>query len=384
MQKVIVAMSGGVDSSVAAALLKQQGFAVEGIFMKNWSPDSLQALTDCPWEQDQADAAAVCEHLGIPFRSINFEREYKERVVDYFLNEYRAGRTPNPDVMCNKEIKFAAFLQAAEELGADYIATGHYVQKEDAALLRGVDPKKDQSYFLYTLNKQQLERSLFPVGGMPKSRVRELAAEFGLPTATKKDSQGICFIGHIDLKEFLMSQITAQPGSTYLLGEGATLAERMERASIVGKHQGVMFYTIGERTGHCVDNRLYRLITGQTQVPTTYLVATDINRHALYISTEREDRDLYTRTIYLDGYYSTGGESIEDMQLTIDTLNSRPLSCQVRYQQVPVSVEKIELQEGKIKITTKEPLWAVAAGQSLVLYEGNQVVGGGVVCATVH
>lgn len=383
-QKVIVAMSGGVDSSVAAALLKEQGYAVEGIFMKNWSPDTIQSLTDCPWEQDLVDAEAVCKVLDIPFRSVNFEREYKEKVVDYFLAEYAAGRTPNPDIMCNKEIKFRVFLDQAKELGADYIATGHYVRKVDGKLWRGTGAKKDQSYFLYTLDDEQLSRSLFPVGDLPKSEVRRLAEQYALPTATKKDSQGICFIGHIDLKKFLMEQISAKSGSVYLLAEGETLKERMERATIMGKHHGSMFYTVGERMGAVVDNRLYAILTGRTDVPTTYLVIADAKRNRLYVTDQHDDKHLWTRGVYLDGYISTGRGTVEDMQLTVDVLQDRGLSCQIRYQQKPVPVDTILVEGGRIKVETAEPVWAAAAGQSLVLYEGDAVVGGGVICAIAH
>lgn len=384
MSKVIVAMSGGVDSSVAAALLKEQGFEVEGIFMKNWSPDTIQSLTDCPWEQDLVDAEAVCKVLDIPFRSVNFEREYKEKVVDYFLSEYAAGRTPNPDIMCNKEIKFRVFLEKAKELGADFMATGHYVRKVDGKLLRGVDPGKDQSYFLYTLDNEQLGRSLFPVGDLPKSQVRELAVKFNLPTAQKKDSQGICFIGHIDLKKFLMEQISAKPGEVYLLGQGDSLADRMSTAAVVGKHAGSMFYTLGERMGSTIDNGLYKAVTNNVDIPHTYLVAVDAEHNRLYVSGEHDDKHLWTQAVYLDGYMSTGGRGGEVDKSTINVLVNRPLSCQIRYQQKPALVSKITLEDGKVKVETSDPLWAVTPGQSLVLYEGDEVVGGGVICATVR
>jgi tRNA-uridine 2-sulfurtransferase len=374
-EKVVVAMSGGVDSSVAAALLQEQGFVVSGMFMKNWSPEDNQSLTDCPWEQDQADAAAVCQHLGIPFRSINFEKEYRERVVDYFLREYAAGRTPNPDIMCNKEIKFAAFLKAAHEMGADYIATGHYARIEQRdgryRLLRGVDASKDQSYFLYTLRQEQLSRALFPLGELKKSEVRDLATRFDLPTAQKKDSQGICFIGHIDLKKFLMEHIAAKPGLTYLAAEykeGEALEARLARSLVVGKHQGAMFYTLGERAGAVVDNGCYRAFTGGADVPPLYVLAKDAEKNALYVTAQADDRHFFTQRILLEGWepsdVSPGGTQ-----------------AQVRYRQQNLpEVEAVEVQEdGRVEVRTLVPLQAVAAGQSLVLYDGEAVAGGGII-----
>ena len=381
--KVIVALSGGVDSSVSAALLKEQGHQVEGVFMKNWVPLNEQSLTDCPWEQDQADAEAVCKHLDIPFRSINFEHEYREKVVEYLLREYAAGRTPNPDVMCNKEIKFAAFLDVALQQGADCIATGHYAQLENGRLLRGVDPGKDQSYFLYTLNKQQLNPVIFPVGGYKKSEVRALATKFGLPNQSKKDSQGICFIGHLDLKEFLQEEIGRKPGPLFLLPEyveGMTLEEREWAAKPVGDHLGVAFHTIGERMGHYLDNRLYRNVRGTTQVPSTFAVSKDSTHNRVYVTERHDDPHLFTRTFQVNDVIVTGHEPGTSF---IDVLGEpESLLCQIRYQQPPVGVTSIESFEHGFQVVLTEPVWGVAIGQSAVFYRVNQCIGGGIVCAT--
>jgi tRNA-specific 2-thiouridylase len=375
MKKVIVAMSGGVDSSVAAALLQRQGFEVEGMFMKNWSPDSIQGLTDCPWEEDQADAAAVCEKLGIPFRSINFEKEYKERVVDYFLAEYAAGRTPNPDVMCNKEIKFKAFLAEAEKMGADLIATGHYAQKleKDGRLYvgRGMDAGKDQSYFLWNLNQDQLARTIFPLGELPKSEVRKLAEEFGLPTAKKKDSQGICFIGHIDLKKFLFEHLTSQPGEVFLLSpyeSGRGLDERLQKADLIGRHRGSIFHTIGERAGELIDNGLYRKLRNGQDVPPVYVLYKDTASNRLYLTDDAKDPQLSSGQLVLEQWHLNEGDKSES------------LTCQVRYQQREViEIQSISKEGNDVRVSVSPALWAVAPGQSLVIYNGSRLVGGGVV-----
>ena len=373
-------MSGGVDSSVAAALLQEQGYEVSGVFMKNWSPESVQSLTDCPWEQDQADAEAVCAKLGIPFRSINFEREYKERVVDYFLAEYAAGRTPNPDVMCNKEIKFKAFLKAAEDMGADFIATGHYARTDaQHRLLRGYDRSKDQSYFLYTLGEAQLARTLFPLGELTKPEVRLLAERFELPTAKKKDSQGICFIGHIDLKKFLMEHITSQPGEVRLLpvfSRGLTFAERCAAAAVVGRHEGVAFYTVGERAGQTIDNGLYKKATGLDVAP-LYILDKNVVENTLYVTADSNDEHFEVSRLWLTEWHTTGGAEVKEWDPN--------LVCQVRYQQSEaVGVSEVR-REGTGAVVTvssfPESLRAVAPGQSLVVYRhgAGVVVGGGIV-----
>ncbi|HYE22386.1 MAG TPA: tRNA 2-thiouridine(34) synthase MnmA, partial [Verrucomicrobiae bacterium] len=236
--KVVVGMSGGVDSSVTAALLKEQGFDVIGVFMKNWSQDFGDF--GCTWAEDSEDARKVAQKLNVPFYVWNFEKEYYNKVVEYFLNEYKLGRTPNPDVMCNSEIKFKLFLQKALALGASFVATGHYAQVKQVGseykLLKGIDPSKDQSYFLYTLNQEQLAKVLFPIGGYKKTEVRELAKKFGLHNFDKKDSQGICFIGKINVAEFLKANIAAKEGVIVTTAGQA-----------VGKHEGLPYYTIGQR-----------------------------------------------------------------------------------------------------------------------------------------
>lgn len=381
--KIVVAMSGGVDSSVAAALLKQQGHEVQGVFMKNWSPLDGQSLTDCPWEVDQADAEAVCKHLGIPFRSVNFEKQYREKVVDYLVSEYAASRTPNPDVLCNKEIKFSAFWDVARELGADAIATGHYVRLENGELLRGVDPGKDQSYFLYSLSGEQLSHALFPIGEYLKSEVRKLAEQFGLPTASKKDSQGICFIGHLNLKDFLEGELGSTPGELKLLPrEGENLAERMAAAVVVGKHRGAAFYTTGERMGGYLDNRLYSMARGETDVKHTYVLCKDARSNTVYITDNHDDQNLYSKVIYLENSFVCGGANGVSLVDITSKMLTRELTAQLRYHQQPLKVSRVSDEENRVVVELSEAAWAASAGQSLVLYHGDRVLGGGVVCAT--
>ena len=391
-KKVVVAMSGGVDSSVAAALLKEQGYIVSGMFMKNWSPIDEQSLSDCPWMQDQQDAAAVCEKLGIEFRSVNFEKEYKERVVDYFLSEYAAGRTPNPDVMCNKEIKFKSFLEEAEKMGADYIATGHYARIVEIdgvkRLCRGVDPLKDQSYFLWGMNQLAVEKTLLPIGEYTKVEVRELARKYDLPTASKKDSQGICFIGHIDLKKFLAQHITNRWGEVKIIGlnkGNMSAKERVEGAMIIGGHSGSMYYTIGERAGSIVDNGIYKKWALKnkvsTEVPLMYIVGKDIEKNIVYITNQADDPLFFSNEIELEGFYYTGDEGNNDI-LGLNKTND--LTCQIRYQQQnKVEVESVTLAEKGFLLKTRQPVRAKAAGQSLVIYQNERVVGAGIIAREV-
>ncbi len=381
--KIVVAMSGGVDSSVAAALLQKEGHEVQGVFMKNWSPLDGQSLTDCPWEVDQADAEAVCNHLGIPFRSVNFERQYREKVVDNLVSEYAASRTPNPDVLCNKEIKFSAFWEVAKELGAEAIATGHYVRLENGELLRGVDPGKDQSYFLYSLTGEQLSHALFPIGKYPKPEVRKLAEEFGLPTASKKDSQGICFIGHLNLKDFLEGELGSQPGELKLLPKGGgNLAERMANAVVVGEHRGAAFYTTGERMGGYLDNRLYSKARGETDVKHTYVVSKDALSNTVYVTDDHDDSDLFSQVIFLESSYVCGGSGEVSLVDITSQIPVEELTAQLRYHQQPLGVKRVAYEADKVVVELSEAAWAASPGQSLVLYRGDRVLGGGVVCAT--
>lgn len=390
MAKIMVGMSGGVDSSVAAALLKEQGHEVEGVFMKNWSPNTLQSLTDCPWEQDLADAETVANQLGIPFRSVNFEQEYKKEVVDYFLAEYAAGRTPNPDVMCNKAIKFAAFLRFAQENGAEGIATGHYARVTHDlgnVLWRGKDIRKDQSYFLYALGSKQLGPAYFPVGELTKPEVREKAEALGLVTAGKKDSQGICFIGHLDVKKFLLDELGPRPGHTYLLPEyteGESFAERAKRALVIGEHRGAMFYTIGERAGDAIDNGTLRFYTGQADTKPVYTVATEGEKGKVFVSLDPNDPHLFATTMLVEGWMYTGNDPEPSLVSTFDArVEQGSVTAQARYQQPPVKVHSVTREKGLLQVKT-DPLHAVAPGQSLVLYEDDRVWGGGVVCSTEH
>lgn len=348
-KNVIVALSGGVDSAVAAALLLDQGYSVEGIFMKNWSGDQYSLQEDCPWEVDQKDAENVCKQLGIPFRSVNFEKEYRAKVVEYFFSEYKAGRTPNPDIVCNKEIKFNVFLQKAVSLGADYIATGHYARilksSDGPVLAKGVDKKKDQSYFLHTLSKKQLSRVLFPLGDLEKSEVRKLAKKYKLPVATKKDSQGICFIGKIDVSEFLRKRIDQSPGEII----------DIESKEVVGKHDGISFYTIGQRQG---------LGIGGVKKP-YYVVEKDIENNIIYVANGEDNPYLYHR-------------SVSFSSPTFDKLDikSEKVSASVRYRHDP-EVGKLNFDD--MKFIFDKPQRAISPGQSIVFYQGDICIGGAII-----
>ena len=355
-KKVICGMSGGVDSSVSAFILQQQGYQVEGLFMKNWEEDDD---TDyCTAAADLADAQAVCDKLGIKLHKINFAAEYWDNVFEHFLNEYKAGRTPNPDILCNKEIKFKAFLEyAAEDLGANYIATGHYVRRrgadDNAQLLRGLDANKDQSYFLYTLSKKQVGQSLFPVGGIEKPIVRAIAEDLGLITAKKKDSTGICFIGERKFKDFLARYLPAQPGNI-----------RTVEGDIIGRHDGLMYHTLGQRKGLGIGG-----VKGATE-EAWYVVEKDLVNNELIVAQGHDHSALLSTGLIAQQLHWVDRQPIRE-----------PLRCTVktRYRQtdVPCTIEPID--DESIKVIFDEPQIAVTPGQSAVFYLDEVCLGGGII-----
>ena len=355
-KKVICGMSGGVDSSVSAFILQQQGYQVEGLFMKNWEEDDD---TDyCTAAADLADAQAVCDKLGIKLHKINFAAEYWDNVFEHFLSEYKAGRTPNPDILCNKEIKFKAFLEyAAEDLGANYIATGHYVRRrgtdDNAQLLRGLDANKDQSYFLYTLSSKQVGQSLFPVGDIEKPIVRAIAEDLGLITAKKKDSTGICFIGERKFKDFLSRYLPAQPGNI-----------RTVEGDIIGRHDGLMYHTLGQRKGLGIGG-----VKGASE-EAWYVVEKDLVNNELIVAQGHDHSALLSTGLIAQQLHWVDRQPIRE-----------PLRCTVktRYRQtdVPCTVEPID--DESIKVIFDEPQIAVTPGQSAVFYLDEVCLGGGII-----
>lgn len=354
--KVICGMSGGVDSSVSAFILQQQGYQVEGLFMKNWEEDDD---TDyCTAAADLADAQAVCDKLGIKLHKINFAAEYWDNVFELFLEEYKAGRTPNPDILCNKEIKFKAFLEyAAEDLGADYIATGHYVRRGEkdgkALLLRGLDTNKDQSYFLYTLSEQQVAKSLFPVGDVEKPVVRAIAEDIGLVTAKKKDSTGICFIGERKFKDFLARYLPAQPGDIKTL-EG----------EVVGRHDGLMYHTLGQRKGLGIGG-----VKGKSEEP-WYVVEKDLVNNVLVVTQGLDNCALLSN-----------GLIAQQLHWVSRKVLKAPLRCTVktRYRQEDIACEVRPVGDDCVEVIFDEPQIAVTPGQSAVFYQGEICLGGGII-----
>ena len=355
-KKVICGMSGGVDSSVSAFILQQQGYQVEGLFMKNWEEDDD---TDyCTAAADLADAQAVCDKLGIKLHKINFAAEYWDNVFEHFLSEYKAGRTPNPDILCNKEIKFKAFLEyAAEDLGANYIATGHYVRRrgtdDNAQLLRGLDVNKDQSYFLYTLSSKQVGQSLFPVGDIEKPIVRAIAEDLGLITAKKKDSTGICFIGERKFKDFLARYLPAQPGNI-----------RTVEGDIIGRHDGLMYHTLGQRKGLGIGG-----VKGASE-EAWYVVEKDLVNNELIVAQGHDHSALLSTGLIAQQLHWVDRQRIRE-----------PLRCTVktRYRQtdVPCTIEPID--DESIKVIFDEPQIAVTPGQSAVFYLDEVCLGGGII-----
>ncbi len=353
-QKVYVGMSGGVDSSVTAALLKEQGFDVTGVFIKAWHPEGFP----CNWKEDRRDAMRVAAVLNIPFKTLDLEKEYKQDVVDYMIAEYQKGRTPNPDVMCNKEIKFGGFLDFALKEGADFVATGHYTRlrregqmsNTQYQILEARDKAKDQSYFLWTLTQKQLKHTLFPIGEYEKSDVRKLASKFNLPTASKKDSQGLCFLGKVDMKEFLKEHLKLKDGEVLNM-----------KGEVVGNHQGVQLYTIGERHGFTITH------TGVDEKP-MYIVSKDITKNTITVSNEQTNRK------------ESGILKLELSGTNWTTLPEagKKYFARFRYHQKPENCTVI-FYEGATFIIFEKKQPSVALGQSLVLYDGEACLGGGVI-----
>ena len=356
-QRVVLGMSGGVDSSVAAYLLKEEGYDVVGLFMKNWDDTDEHGV--CTATRDYEDVAAVAEQLEIPYYSVNFEKEYADRVFAYFLDAYRKGRTPTPDVMCNKEIKFKAFLDYAMALGADYVAMGHYARvRRDADgtthLLRGLDANKDQTYFLSQLRQHQLVKSLFPVGHMQKSEVRELAERLGLATAHKKDSTGICFIGERNFNEFLSRYLPHQPGKMKTLD-----------GKVMGTHAGLMYYTIGQRHGLGIGGG------GASEEP-WFVIGKDLATRTLYVGQGFHHPRLYS-------------DSLRASELSFMTPEEKPrrftCTAKFRYRQADTAVEVERVGNDGAQIMFAKPVRAVTPGQAVVLYDGEECLGGGIIDA---
>lgn len=347
--RVVVGMSGGVDSAVSALLLKRAGYDVVGVFMKNWEEKDEDGV--CTSENDWKDVQNVCDKIDVPYYSVNFAKEYWDRVFTLFLNEYKAGRTPNPDVLCNREIKFKAFLDFAMQLGAEKIATGHFVQtNKDGHLLKGVDPNKEQSYFLYMLHQHQLKKAIFPVGGMTKQQVREIAVQEGLAVAKKKDSTGICFIGERQFKPFLSQYLPAQPGDM-VTPDG----------EVVGRHDGLMFYTLGQRRGLGIG--------GRGDGRSFFVVDKDLKKNQLIVVQGEDHPLLYCKSARIE-------------QLTwIDEAAKagKEYGVKTRYRQPDQKAVLTEMTVDGAIVSFSEEQRAVTPGQSLVIYEGDRCIGGGII-----
>nr|WP_317039127.1 tRNA 2-thiouridine(34) synthase MnmA [Flavobacterium sp. Root935] len=394
MKRVVVGLSGGVDSSVAAYLLQQQGYEVIGLFMKNWHDDSVTISNECPWLEDSNDALLVAEKLGIPFQTVDLSEEYKEKIVDYMFNEYEKGRTPNPDVLCNREIKFDVFMKIALSLGADYVATGHYCQKSEIEvdgktvyqLIAGNDVNKDQSYFLCQLSQEQLSKALFPIGALTKPEVREIAAEMELVTAEKKDSQGLCFIGKVRLPEFLQQKLQPKEGKivqvdkndAIYVGEkpaGISLEEDLKLESqklnyvptmgkVVGKHQGAHYFTVGQRKG---------LNVGGTTDP-LFVIATDVETNTIYTGLSSLHPGLFKKALFV------GKSEVHWVRedLALKAGEKMEVMARIRYRQ-PLQKAILHQFEDGMYVEFEEAQSAITEGQFVAWYLENELVGSGVI-----
>lgn len=380
-EKVVVGLSGGVDSSVAAWLLLQEGYDVIGMFMRNWHDTTGTLSGDCPWEDDRVFAELVAKKLDIEFHYIDLSEQYRERVVDYMFGEYALGRTPNPDVLCNREIKFDAFMKAALDLGADYVATGHYCRVEmdeksgNYRLLAGVDGNKDQSYFLCQLNQQQLSRTMFPIGGLEKPEVRRIAQQQALATAERKDSQGICFVGKVDLPVFLQQKLASKkgviveipaswPGYDSIADEFSPHIYRPENGAVVGEHNGAHFYTIGQRKGLGVGGKLEPL----------FVIAIDVTKNVVYVGMGDDHPGLYRRGLFIKADEMHWVRP--DLKLMQD--KSAEYMVRIRYRQ-PLQKATARCTEKGLYITFEQMQRGITAGQFAALYLGDELVGSGVI-----
>jgi len=394
MKRVVVGLSGGVDSSVAAYLLKEQGYEVIGLFMKNWHDDSVTISNECPWLEDSNDALLVAQKLGIPFQTVDLSEQYKEKIVDYMFKEYERGRTPNPDVLCNREIKFDVFMKIALSLGADYVATGHYCRKgtiqkdgkETYQLLAGVDGNKDQSYFLCQLSQEQLAKSLFPIGELTKPEVRDIATKLDLVTAEKKDSQGLCFIGKVRLPEFLQQQLQPKEGLIYeiaaddiiynqevpvfnsleeqLAFEAQGISYTSQNGKVVGKHQGAHYFTIGQRKG---------LNVGGTK-EALFIIATDVKSNTIYTGQGANHPGLFKKTLRVQP--SEIHWIRED--LALKNGETMEVMARIRYRQALQKATLYQFESG-LYVSFDEPQSAITEGQFVAWNIGDELVGSGVI-----
>ena len=394
MKRVVVGLSGGVDSSIAAYLLKEQGYEVIGLFMKNWHDDSVTISNECPWLEDSNDAMLVAEKLGIPFQVVDLSEQYKERIVDYMFREYKMGRTPNPDVLCNREIKFDVFMKIAMELDADFVATGHYCRKgilqkdgkEVYQLLAGVDGNKDQSYFLCQLSQEQLSQSLFPIGELTKPEVRKLATELELVTADKKDSQGLCFIGKVRLPDFLQQKLQPKEGKIIQIANSLEIYTRLkpkfetkedelayksskyeyhlEDGKVVGKHQGAHYFTKGQRKG---------LAVGGTVDP-LFVIDTDVDENIIYAGEGKNHKGLYRNVLLVKN------EEIHWVRedLAIKDGESMNVKSRIRYRQALENAVLFKTVEG-MYVEFENDQSAITEGQFVAWYQNDELLGSGVI-----